>query len=104
MNTNDQYSDNVAEYMDVGDEDTFGSPPGSVELGLGITINMKDFQSFKLSLNLNEPYTGRAGDTREDKVEELFSFITDKLYEKAEKLSGTTKLVLTGIRENIESQ
>jgi hypothetical protein len=104
MPTNDEYTENVDGYFDESGEDSdFDSPPGSVDLGLGITINMGNFQSFKMSLDINEPYTGRPGDTREDKVTELFGYIRTKLQEQAENYSGEVAKTLREVRRNLAS-
>ncbi len=76
---------NNSDYYD--EDDLFENPPGAVDVDLSVTINLGNYQSFKFSLGINEPYSGRDGDTRKDKVDEVFSFIQSKMEEKSSDLA-----------------
>lgn len=59
---------------------------GAVNVDIGLTINLSNFQSLKINIGLNEPYSGRNGNTRESKLDELFAFIQSKIDDKAVEL------------------
>lgn len=89
MPTNDE----VEEVLDtfVNDPEGFESSPGSVDMDLSVKHNIGNYENIKFTLGINEMYTGRAGDTREDKVEELFKYIESKLVEKLVTLDEEVK-------------
>lgn len=59
---------------------------GAVNVDVGLTINLNNYQSLKINIGLNEPYSGRNGNTREAKLDELFEFIQSKIDDKAVEL------------------
>ena len=59
---------------------------GAVNVDIGLTINLSNYQSLKINIGLNEPYSGRNGNTREAKLDELFAFIQSKIDDKAVEL------------------
>lgn len=70
------------------DEPIFDDEPalgiaGAVNVDVGLTINLNNYQSLKINIGLNEPYSGRNGNTREAKLDELFAFIQSRIDEKA---------------------
>ena len=82
--------DEDIENEEFASEDTLGIA-GAVNVDLGLTVNLGNFGSLKLNIGLNEPYSGRIGDTREDKLEELFAFIQSKIDDKAVSLTVHNK-------------
>lgn len=75
---------------------------GAVSIDVGLTINIQNFQSLKINIGLNEPYSGVNGDTREAKIEELFDFIQKKLDDKAVALSIHNKQLVNIIEQAIK--
>lgn len=87
------------------DEEDFGPSlgiAGAVNIDVGLTINIQNFQSLKINIGLNEPYSGINGDTREAKIEELFDFIQKKLDDKAVALSIHNKQLVNIIEQAIK--
>lgn len=75
--------------------------PGAVDIDLGLTINLQNFQSFKVNIGINEPYSGRPGDTRNDKVNEVIDFIQKTLDEKVAGLTIHNKKLANVLAEGI---
>ena len=96
-------AENTEDFDDSGEVDYV---PGAVDIDLGITINLQNFQSFKVNIGINEPYTGREGDTRDDKVNEIINYIQKVLDEKIVNLTIHNKkianLIGDGLREMSE--
>lgn len=68
--------------------------PGSIELGMAMTINIGNYQSVKINLSIDEPYTGAPGDTRDDKYTLIRKWMI-------KKLQGDTPDLLEEARETI---
>lgn len=75
--------------------------PGAVDIDLGLTINLQNFQSFKVNIGINEPYSGRVGDTRSDKVNEIIDFIQKTLDEKVAGLTIHNKKLANVLAEGL---
>jgi hypothetical protein len=75
--------------------------PGAVDIDLGLTINLRDYQSFKLNIGINEPYSGRPGDTRTDKVNEIIDYIQKVIDEKVTGLTIHNKKLANLIGEGL---
>lgn len=75
--------------------------PGAVDIDLGLTINLQNFQSFKLNIGINEPYSGRTGDTRDDKVNEIIDYIQKTIDEKVCSLTIHNKKIANLIAEGL---
>lgn len=93
MTTNDEVEDEIDDFMDA----PTGDPPGAVDMDLSVTINIGNYENIKFNLGINEPYTGRKGDTRNDKVEEIFKYIEEKLAEKVVTLHEDLKPLVSAL-------
>ena len=82
-------------------EEDFDYVPGAVDIDLGLTINLPNFQSFKINIGINEPYSGRIGDTRNDKVNEIINYIQKTIDEKVVNLTVHNKKIANLIGEGL---
>lgn len=77
--------------------------PGAVDIDLGLTINLQNYQSFKVNIGINEPYSGRPGDTRQDKVNEIIDYIQATIDEKVAGLTIHNKKLANVLADGISS-
>lgn len=54
---------------------------GKARIGLGITRNLGNYESLRVDVELEEPYTDEPGNTRDAVATSLLDDVREKLYE-----------------------